>query len=94
MLSWLINISAFPIVVTVGCDHPPRNEILFDNKSVTENIRVSMLAKAAWLSAALTMTVMSKRTLHRAPPIAETVMYGEPGTSTMAGGVMFSFGHA
>ena len=68
--------------------------MLLDNKSVTENIKVSMLASAAWLSAALTMTVMSKRTLHLAPPMALTVMYGDPGTSTMAGGVMFSFGHA
>ena len=53
-----------------------------------------MLASAAWLSAAFTITVMSKRTLHLAPPIAETVMYGDPGTSTIAGGVMFSLGHA
>jgi len=68
--------------------------MLLDNKSVTENIKVSMLANAAWLSAALTITVMSKRTWQRAPPMAVTVMYGEPGTSTMAGGVMFSFGHA
>jgi len=52
-----------------------------------------MLASAARLSAALTITVMSKRTLQRAPPMALTVMYGEPGTSTMAGGVMFSFGN-
>lgn len=68
--------------------------MLFDNKSVTENIKASRLASAAWLSAALTITVMSKRTLHRAPPMALTVMYGDPGTSTMAGGVMFSLGHA
>lgn len=86
--------SAFPICVTVGCDHPPKNEMLLDSKSVTERIRVSKFAKAAWLSAALTMQVMSKRTLIREPPIALTVMYGEPGTITMAGGVMFSFGHA
>ena len=52
-----------------------------------------MLASAARLSAALTITVMSKRTLQRAPPMALTVMYGEPGTSTMAGGVMFSLGY-
>ena len=68
--------------------------MLFDNKSVTENIKVSMFASAAWLSAAFTMTVISKRTWQREPPIAVTVMYGDPGTSTMAGGVMFSFGHA
>ena len=68
--------------------------MLLDNKSVTEKIKVSMLASAAWLSAALTITVMSKRTWQRAPPIAVTVMYGDPGTNTMAGGVMFSFGHA
>ena len=86
--------SALPICWTVGCDHPPRNEMLLDNRSVTENIKVSMLANAAWLSAALTITVMSNRTLQRAPPMALTVMYGDPGTSTIAGGVMFSFGHA
>jgi len=68
--------------------------MLLDNKSVTDKIKVSMFAKAAWLSAALTITVMSKRTLQRAPPMADTVMYGDPGTSTIAGGVMFSFGHA
>lgn len=68
--------------------------MLLDNKSVTESIKVSMLASAAWLSAALTITVMSNRTLQRAPPMALTVMYGDPGTSTIAGGVMFSFGHA
>ena len=68
--------------------------MLLDSKSVTDKIKVSKFAKAAWLSAALTITVMSKRTLHRAPPIALTVMYGDPGTSTMAGGVMFSFGYA
>jgi hypothetical protein len=68
--------------------------MLFANKSVTDKIKVSMLASAAWLSAALTMQVMSKRTLQRAPPMALTVMYGDPGTSTIAGGVMFSFGHA
>jgi hypothetical protein len=68
--------------------------MLLDNKSVTENIKVSMLASAAWLSAALTITVISNRTLQRAPPMALTVMYGDPGTSTMAGGVMFSLGHA
>jgi hypothetical protein len=67
--------------------------MLFANKSVTEKIRVSMLDSAARLSAALTITVMSKRTLQRAPPMALTVMYGEPGTSTMAGGVMFSLGN-
>ena len=67
--------------------------MLLDSKSVTDKIKVSKFAKAAWLSAALTITVMSKRTLHRAPPIALTVMYGDPGTSTMAGGVMFSFGY-
>ena len=68
--------------------------MLFDNRSVTENIKASRLASAAWLSAALTMTVMSKRTLQRAPPMALTVMYGDPGTSTIADGVMFSLGHA
>jgi hypothetical protein len=52
-----------------------------------------MLASAARLSAAPTMHVMSKRTFNRAPPIALTVMYGEPGTKTIAGGVMFSFGN-
>jgi len=66
--------SAFPICWTVGCDHPPKNEMLLDSKSVTDKIKVSKFAKAAWLSAALTITVMSKRTLHRAPPIALTVM--------------------
>ena len=86
--------SAFPICWTVGCDHPPKNEMLLASRSVTEKIKVSKFAKAAWLSAALTMQVMSKRTWQRVPPIAPTVMYGEPGTSTMAGGVMFSFGHA
>ena len=68
--------------------------MLFDNRSLTDKIRVSKFAKAAWLSAALTMQVMSKRTLIREPPMALIVMYGEPGTSTMAGGVMFSFGYA
>jgi hypothetical protein len=48
--------------------------MLLDSKSVTDKIKVSKFAKAAWLSAALTITVMSKRTLHRAPPIALTVM--------------------
>jgi len=86
--------SALPICWTVGCDHPPKNAMLLASRSVTDKIRVSKFAKAAWLSAALTMHVMSKRTLQRAPPMALTVMYGEPGTSTMAGGVMFSFGHA
>lgn len=86
--------SALPICWTVGCDQPPKNAMFVDSRSVTDKIRVSKFAKAAWLSAALTMQVMSKRTLHRAPPMALTVMYGEPGTSTMAGGVMFSFGHA
>lgn len=85
--------SAFPICWTVGCDHPPRNEMLLANRSVTEKISVSKFFKAAWLSAALTMQVMSKRTWQRAPPMALTVMYGDPGTSTMAGGVMFSFGY-
>jgi hypothetical protein len=48
--------------------------MLLDSKSDTDKIRVSKLAKAAWLSAALTMQVMSKRTLQRAPPMALTVM--------------------
>ena len=69
-----MSISAFPICWTVGCDHPPKNEMLLDNKSVTDKIKVSKFAKAAWLSAALTMQVMSKRTLQRAPPMALTWM--------------------
>jgi len=48
--------------------------MLLDNKSVTDKIKVSKFAKAAWLSAALTMQVMSKRTLQRAPPMALTWM--------------------
>lgn len=67
--------------------------MLLASRSVTEKISVSKFFKAAWLSAALTMQVMSKRTWQRAPPMALTVMYGDPGTSTMAGGVMFSFGY-
>ncbi len=39
--------------------------MLLASRSVTDKIKVSKFAKAAWLSAALTITVMSKRRAER-----------------------------
>jgi hypothetical protein len=87
--------SAFPTCVTVGCDQDPITHPL-GNAVKTESINASMLASAAWLSAALTIAVRSNLRFTRllAPPITCGVMYGDPGTSTKAGGVMFSAGYA
>jgi hypothetical protein len=68
--------------------------MLFDNKSVTENNKSFDVGQCGLVVGCIDYEVMSKRTLQRAPPMALTVMYGDPGTSTIAGGVMFSFGHA
>ena len=87
--------SAFPTCVTVGCDHDPITTPA-GNAVNTASIKFSRLAKAAWLSAALTIAVKSNLRFTRlfAPPITCGVRYGDPGTSTNAGGVMFSAGYA
>ena len=87
--------SAFPTCVTVGCDQAPIVHPL-GNAVKTESIKFSKLANAAWLSAALTMAVKSNLRFTRllAPPITCGVKYGDPGTSTKAGAVMFSAGYA
>lgn len=87
--------SAFPTCVTVGCDQEPITTPA-GNAVKVASIKFSRLANAAWLSAALTIAVKSNLRFTRlfAPPITCGVKYGDPGTRTKAGGVMFSAGYA
>jgi hypothetical protein len=65
MVSELVSICCPDTSCIWGCDQPLMIAVFNGNKENTDNARLSILAKAAWLSAAATTAVSSKRTFIR-----------------------------
>ncbi len=96
MVNELVSICWPETSCICGCAQPLIIDVPLGSKSNTDKAKVSKFAKAAWLSAAPTTAVSSKRTFIRLPdpPMLAGVRYGLAGTSTRAGGVICSLGNA